>query len=50
MQVNLIHNLPDEVETQQEADRLNTLKDRIADARGAVLREIAERNRARNAR
>ena len=26
----VIHNLPDEVETQEEADMLNTLKDRIA--------------------
>lgn len=33
----VIHNLPDEVETQDEADMLNALKDRIADARGAVL-------------
>jgi len=33
----VIHNLPDEAETQDEADRLNRLKDRIADARGAVM-------------
>lgn len=33
----VIHNLPDEAETQDEADRLNALKDSIADARGAVL-------------
>jgi hypothetical protein len=37
----VIHNLPDEAETQDEADMLNTLKDRIADARGAVLLELA---------
>jgi hypothetical protein len=36
----VIHNLPDEVETQEEADRINALKDRIADARGAVLLEL----------
>jgi TusA-related sulfurtransferase len=35
-----IHNLPDEVETQEEADMLRTLKDRIADARGAVLLDM----------
>jgi hypothetical protein len=37
----VIHNLPDEVETQEEADMLHTLKDRIADARGAMLLELA---------
>lgn len=37
----VIHNLPDEVETQEEADMLTALKDRIADARGAVLLELA---------
>lgn len=37
----VIHNLPDEAETQDEADRLNELKDKIADARGAVLLELA---------
>ena len=37
----VIHNLPDEVETQEEADMLTVLKDRIADARGAVLLELA---------
>lgn len=39
----VIHNLPDEVETQDEADTLNRLKDRIADARGAVLLELSQR-------
>ena len=33
----VIHNLPDEAETQDEADRLNALKDQIADARAAVM-------------
>ena len=37
----VIHNLPDEVEMQEEADMLSTLKDRIADARVAVLLELA---------
>ena len=37
----VIHNLPAEAETQEEADMLRTLKDRIADARGAVLLELA---------
>lgn len=37
----VIHNLPDEVETQEEAAMLAALKDRIADARGAVLLELA---------
>jgi hypothetical protein len=36
----VIHNMPDEVETQEEADMLRTLKDRIADARGAVLLDL----------
>lgn len=37
----VIHNLPDEAETQEEADALRSLKDRIADARGAVWLAIA---------
>lgn len=36
----VIHNLPDEVETQEEADMLRALKDRIADARGAVFLDL----------
>ena len=37
----VIHNLPDEVETQAEADAISELKDKIADVRGAVLLELA---------
>lgn len=37
----VIHNLPDEVETQEEADAIGGLKDRIADARSLILLDIA---------
>ena len=37
----VIHNFPDEVETQAEADALRGLKDQISDARGAILMELA---------
>lgn len=38
----VIHNLPDEAETQYEADRLSELKDKIADARCSVLLDLVE--------
>ncbi len=40
---NAIHNLPDEVETQDEADMLRRLRDKIADTRNVVLLEMALR-------
>ena len=33
----VIHNLPDECESQDESDQITELKNRIADARAAVM-------------
>ena len=43
---NVIHNLPDEAETQDEADRLTALKDSIAMARGTIMLNWHDANAA----
>lgn len=42
----VIHNLPDEAETQDEADRLTALKDSIATARGTIMLNWHDANAA----